>query len=186
MIDLSKVYKRVSRWNGARYDREYNHELSCALMKEEHSEWLAATELVDQLDALCDQIYVAMGVLWKINIDEESNHENFSLASDDLDNLIKANVFMPGYAIAAVLAHMEFDNEYPVAYAAHMVINCCLSEMGRMGLSHENMESALMIVCDSNDTKPVKKFTSDTKATKGLEFIKPEPRLQALLDNLQI
>lgn len=186
MIALEKIFVRAARWNAARYDREYNHELSVALLREEHTEWLEATELVDQLDALCDQIYVAMGVLWKLNIDEETNLYNANMAAGDVRKLIKTDTIMPGYLVSAVLSSYEHDSEYPVAYAMHMIIQCCLVQMGAMHLSHDDMKNAMNIVCDANDTKAVKKTASNVKANtdKGIDFISPEPRLQALLDKV--
>ena len=186
MIPLDKIFNRVARWNGARYEREYNHELSMSLLREEHQEWLDAEKPVDQLDALCDQIYVALGVLWKLNIDAETNAYNADMAAGDVRKLIKTNVLMPGYVVSAVISSVECDSDYPVAYGMHMIIQCCLVQMGAMHLSQKDMAKALTIVCDANDTKTVKKTASDVKANtdKGEFFKSPEPRLQELLDKV--
>lgn len=188
MIELEKVIKRVNRWNAARYEQEYNHELSMSLLLEELTEWFEAESDVDKLDALCDEIYVALGVLWKLQVSPEANQQAAEEATEDLTALFATQTIMPGYLMASILASCKYDSNYPIVYTMHMLINCCFAEMGAMGLTPEDMVKALTMVCDANDTKAVNKTPSHIKAntTKGLDFISPEPALQALLDKVTI
>lgn len=63
--------KRIIDWNKARYAQEFNHELAYNLLHEELGEFLVASEDVDRLDALIDIVYVAIGAIWKLGLDEQ-------------------------------------------------------------------------------------------------------------------
>ena len=94
------------------------------------------------------------------------------------------------------LLEEELD-EYGVAYVDNVevdqldalvdIIYIAIGGMWKMGLSAEQIEAAIHIVCDSNDSKSAKKTPSHIKANidKGAEFIPPEPRLQEILDARQ-
>lgn len=59
-----------------------------------------------------------------------------------------------------------------------------IGAMWKLGLSDEQIRQAIHAVCDSNDSKSVTKTASHVKANidKGKDFIRPEPRLQEILD----
>lgn len=113
--------QRIIDWNAARYNQEYDATLLYNLLYEEIEEFYVAETDVDELDALIDLIYYAIGGMWK------------------------------------------------------------------MGLNARQIDAAIHVVCDSNDSKPAKKTPSHIKANidKGAEFIPPEPRLQEILDARQ-
>ncbi|AFV51114.1 nucleotide pyrophosphohydrolase [Vibrio phage VPMS1] len=183
---MHRVFPRVISWNQKRYPQEYNHHLTLDLLKEEFQEWLEALTEVDKLDALCDIIYVALGALWKADVSEEANAVAEHHANEVFSRLIE-NTYEPHYAyfISMHLTVLEYEAEYPVATGLHMIIKAAFTEMLAMRLTYEQCIAALLIVCDSNDSKSVKKTDPAVKANagdKGPYFVSPEPRLQALLD----
>ena len=109
------IIKRICKWNEERHPREFVKSLELAMLDEELKEFFDAEDKVDELDALVDTIFVAVGSMYK------------------------------------------------------------------MGLDAEAIEKAIEIVCDANDTKPIKKNKAGVKASKGKEFVPPEPKLLLLL-----
>lgn len=187
-VNLGAAFERVSNWNAKRYDRQYDHPLSVRLIEEELTEYFDANTLVDQLDALCDTVYVAMGILWKINVDNETLDYNAAESHRQVADLLKTNTFEPVYFAWAVLQQYKTDNDYPVALAAQMLITLCMTQMNAMGLSTLEAAEALLVVCDSNDSKSIKKTAAHLKANdgdKGIYFVAPEPRLQAILAKVE-
>jgi hypothetical protein len=183
-MNLGLIFNRVANWNSKRYDRVYNHELSVDLLKEELQEWFDANSLVDQLDALCDLTYIAMGILWKIDVEDETLEYNAEESHAQVARLLTTNTLEPIYLVAAIIAQYENDNEYPTALAAQMVITLCMTQMSAMGLSPNESLASLIVVCDSNDSKSIKKTEAHIKANdgdKGVYFVPPEPKLLQIL-----
>lgn len=177
---MIKFCNRVAQWNADRYEREYNHELAMALLNEEYQELKEATEPVDMLDALCDLVYVAAGVLWKCNIPVEEFHHDEEQAVKFVQGLVGTHM-QPCFFIGAVIDSCELANEMPVALAMHSII---LLARAQMPLPPNAQIEALNIVADANDLKPVVKTASAVKAAvdKGPAFVSPEAKLQELLD----
>lgn len=188
-MNLGTIFERVSTWNSKRYDRKYDHNLSVDLLKEELQEFFDANTLVDQLDALCDMTYVAIGILWKIDVDNETLEFNAEESHNQVNKLLTTNTLEPIYLIASVLAQYEHDNEYPTALAAQMVVTLCMTQMSAMGLDQVESFMALVVVCDSNDSKSIKKTASHIKANdgdKGPYFVAPEPKLLAIIAQAEL
>lgn len=61
---------RIVKWNSLRYDQVFDHNLATKIMAEEFVEFIKANEEVDILDALVDMIYIAIGAMWKMGLDE--------------------------------------------------------------------------------------------------------------------
>ena len=187
-INLGHAFERVANWNSKRYERKYDHKLSVALLEEELQEYFDANTLVDQLDAMCDVVYVAMGILWKIDVDNETLEYNAMESHRQMADMLKTNTFEPVYFAYAVLQQYKYDNDYPVALAAQMMITLCMTQMNAMGLSTLDSMEALLVVCDSNDSKSIKKTAAHLKANdgdKGVYFVAPEPRLKAILTKVE-
>lgn len=186
MFNMEPIMKRVEAWNAARYEREFNLDLAIALLTEEHKEWLDAETPVDELDALCDKIYVALGVIWKLNISNAENNYSADLAHHDVYKLMETNTLMPAYLVSSVINSVGRDSEYSVLYGMHMIIKLCLTQMTAMGLEPKHIFAALLTVCESNDSKQITKTASDIKANqvKGISYIPPEPKLQSILDSV--
>lgn len=175
------VFKRVAGWNAARYDQEYSHQLTQDLLTEEANEYFDANTPVDELDALCDLMYLAMGGLWKLGVELDAAKAIRALQA--VEAVMQHGVILHPMTVAgAVIGEMEADPEG----AMYKVLGIALLMMLSMGMNQSQCEAAMHIVCDSNDTKPAKKTASDVKANidKGSTFVAPEPRLQKLLDSL--
>ena len=183
--EINHIYDRVVKWNAQRYDRVYDHDLSIKLLKEELGEYLDAETEVDQLDAMCDTIYVALGVVWKMNVDNETLVNSEEEAYNNVWALVEADILDPIDFAFAVLIRCKHDFDYPVVLAAQMLITLCIAQMSYSGLTTDEVMEAILVVCDSNDSKSIKKVQSHIKANagdKGPYFVAPEPRLQAILD----
>lgn len=184
---MNNVFNRVATWNSRRYDREYDHNLTLALLTEEYTEWCEADSEVKKLDGLCDIIYVALGAIWKLDVTDEANEEAEAQANYVAQGLVEV-MDEPHYAyfISTHLAVLKYESDYPILVGLHMIIKAAMMEMLSIGLTYEQSIKALLVVCDSNDSKSVKKTASNVKANdkdKGEFFVAPEPRLQAILDN---
>jgi len=178
---MLQVFKRVAGWNAARYDQEFNLDLTVKLLTEELQEYFEADTPVDELDALCDLTYLAMGGLWKMG--EELDADKAILALKAIEAVMEYGVVLhPMSLLACVIAEAEANPKH----AMYKILGAAQLVMLSMGMNQTQCEGAMHIVCDSNDTKPAKKTASDVKANvdKGSTFVAPEPRLQKLLDSL--
>lgn len=182
---MHKVFERVCNWNAKRYDQEYNHELTLSLLREEYKEWCEAKSPVERLDAICDITYVAMGALWKLG--QGLSFEKVQHAYLHFEGLLDAEVAEPLYLAAAFLDDAHYEEQDDDIWLYH-ILAVAGSQALCMGLTIEQYEAAMLVVCDSNDSKSVKKTASDVKANdgdKGVYFTPPEPRLQAILNQLK-
>lgn len=68
---MKTIIERVIHWNSERYDQEFDHRLTRNLLREETLEFEAAVKEVDRLDALVDTIYVAIGAMWKLGLNDK-------------------------------------------------------------------------------------------------------------------
>lgn len=175
------VFKRVAGWNAARYDQEFNLELTVDLLTEELQEYFDAEEPVDELDAFCDLTYLAMGGLWKMGVELDAAKAVHSMKAIEA-TMHNGVILHPMTVLGAVLTEAEAAPEDML----YKTLGCALYMMLTMGFNQTQCEAAMHIVCDSNDTKPAKKTASDVKANidKGSSFIAPEPRLQKLIDSI--
>lgn len=175
------VFNRVANWNAARYEQEFDLDLTLALLTEELQEYIEATTPVDELDAFCDLTYLAMGGLWKMG--EELDPKVAVHALKAVESTLSTSIILhPMTLLGAVLSEAEMDPKG----AMYKVLGCAQLMMLHCGFNQTQCEAAMHIVCDSNDTKPAKKTASNVKANvdKGSAFVAPEPRLQKLLDSI--
>jgi len=184
---MNVVYDKVINWNSLRYARDYNHELSVDLLKEELQEYFDADTDVDRLDALCDVVYVALGVIWKLDVANEAIVNSESKAHNAVIRMLNnTDSFEPVEISSMVLS--RFSNTKVVSSHIHniqMLITLSFAQANYNGLTSEEFVEALLVVCDSNDSKSIKKTDSHIKANagdKGAYFVPPEPRLQAIID----
>ena len=59
---------RICYWNSERYEQEFDKALTTMILAEELGELASAKEEVDQLDALIDLVYIAIGGMWKLGL----------------------------------------------------------------------------------------------------------------------
>ena len=170
---MHNIVKRVIDWNSARYDQQYDHELATKLIEEEFNEWLDANTPVQELDALCDIVYVAIGALWKINATwgEEQLQESFEK---------REHIFY----VAMHLSMMKHATMEASVYVD--IIACAYSQMYTMGLTGEQAIASMLAVCDSNDSKAVQKtlFNVKTNIDKGPDYFPPTKALESILCQL--
>lgn len=180
---MNRIYGRVVVWNAARYEQEYNHRLAMSLLAEEHQEWYEAASDVEKLDALCDTIFVAMGVMWKANVDATDDIA-MAKAALQIEKISSSNLLTPMALVTAILVDFDSD-ELGVDEAMRATILACCGEMANMGLTHGQQIAALLAVCDSNDSKSVKKTESHIKANgndKGVTYFAPTAQLARILE----
>lgn len=184
---MQNVYNRVVNWNQKRYNREHNKELSLLLLREEYKEWLDAPNQVEKLDALCDITFVAMGAIWKLDVKPETHAFAAQQSQIVTKGLLSINEFWPGYLIATILDTYEYDGNYPAVHGYSHIISFALMQALSMGLSYDDFERAMLAVCDSNDSKSVKRTDSNIKANdgdKGLLYFAPTQQLEKILENV--
>lgn len=181
---MENVFNRVAKWNGQRYDREYDHQLTLDLLREEYNEFKNAQSAVEELDALCDLAYVALGAVWKAG--EEYDCAALKQASTYFDELLPF-LGNPVYFIASILDQAEIGEED--CTWLFLVSMCATMQMIGFGLDQDHILRALNIVCDSNASKsvPSKVTPANIKANgtdKGEFYKAPEIKLQALLEEV--
>lgn len=184
IVPLQDVGMRVSKWNAARYAREHNLDLAVRLLEEELGEFFTSNEEVDRLDGLCDTIYVAFGVIWKCNGQGETIEPYFDRAFQFVDELPNDMLVYAAYAKACITS-MQFGAS-PIQMSANIILLCLAEAMDSLHMTYDEVVQALHVVCDSNDSKKIKRVASDVKANdndKGDTFIPPEKSLQLILDN---
>lgn len=189
MNSLTDVYLRVAAWNYLRYYQVYDQNLAVALLREEYNEWRLDTLPVKKLDGLCDVVYVALGVIWKADIDATMIGIAQQRSYQTVDAIVNAFELNPAYFINSIIDVLEAENDYPVEQAMMNIIALATAQALSMGLTQDQFIDALLVVCDSNDSKSVKKVASNIKANagdKGAYFIPPEPRLQAILNKAEV
>lgn len=183
---MFEVYKRVAKWNSLRYKQEYNGELTTSLLDEELDELLTAETEVEVLDALCDISYVAMGGLWKLNI-ELADQTAVSAAVEMLNAYISCGEPSQSRLFAMYMPFISSVAD-PGEGAELGLWGCIILSQTiaqhLLGLSHGQFQQAMLVVCDSNDTKTVQKTSADTKANKdkGPYYKSPTAALTAILE----
>ena len=100
---MINLINRICDWNAARYEQDFNHNLAFRLLNEELNEFMSASQQinrVEQVDALVDIIYVAIGALWKLGFNPEQIERAITIICDSNDskvvkktpNHLKANI----------------------------------------------------------------------------------------------
>lgn len=181
---MQTVFKRVADWNAARYEQEYNHQLTLDLLREEYKEWLEANSSVEELDALCDITYVALGAMWKLGLDLEDNM--LEQAVDEILAAVEDTDDEPAYLIAGYLDKVSYGKDVR-PYFLYQILLAANTQMLGFGFTLEQTRAAMHIVCDSNDSKSVKKTEANVKANldKGEYYKPPTAGLTKLLEELQ-
>ena len=188
-VNLGTIFERVAKWNEARYPRIYNHELSISLLQEELTEYFEAKSSVDQLDALCDLVFVSMGILWKTNVSMKMLDLDSARSNSQALALLTGHDFEPIHLVAAILIrHKYIPDNYSVSLAVQTVVTFCMTQMALIGLDTTESLDALLVVCECNDSKSVEKVESHIKANgkdKGKNFVSPEYALSIILTSME-
>lgn len=184
MNTLETLLDRAATWNQKRYNQEYNQALALQLLMEEFTEWAETDNEVEQLDGLCDIAFVAAGIAWKAGLSKETinSYLHSSIAHVELISRFTA---MPGQFILAELSDIANSSNKPLTESITRIFMLCLAQGLAMGLTDEQFFDACAVVCDSNDSKSIKKTAAHLKANdkdKGAYFVPPEPRLSTILE----
>lgn len=198
---MKTVFESVCAWNAARYEQEFNLELANKLLTEEYrDEWLPAfhklhagertlAHEVECLDALADIAYVAMGVAWKAGCDWDAiSLAQHRVLDAQADAMCAWPQLAPGFFIGGLIDSFNFDMEQGVYDTMAMIINACTAEaMYTLGLTEEQFTEAMKVVCNSNNSKSVKRVASDVKANagdKGPFYVSPKLGLTKILEQV--
>ena len=180
-MDFNSVNLRIVNWNSARYEQEFNEQLQYDLLfspkSGEIQEWanaFAANDKIEQLDALADIYFVAVGGLWKLG---------FTIPQ--MAQLIQSHLTLGEEATFVPALNYWRQGKYEQAFG-HAIVTTMHLAMS-MGLSGLQYLQAISAVCDSNDTKPVVKTASDVKANvdKGATYVPPTKALEAILSGVR-
>lgn len=185
---MEQVFARVANWNAARYEQEYNQALTLKLLREEHREWLEAETFVDRVHELCDVIFVAYGAMWKLKT--ELSSDLAQLCFREVDQLVMHLAEFPGVLISAALDVLEIDQSDFENGRLKLIFEASLFAQAQLlsyGLTFEQIIECMLVLCDSNDSKTIKKTASDVKANdndKGVYYKSPIPGIQAILNEV--
>jgi hypothetical protein len=184
---MKNIVEKCIEWNAARYEREYSHILAVKLLLEETNELFNARILSEQLDAIGDITFVAIGVMWKAGIPSEIITKMFY--DFDLSKLTIEEC----YDLCCSIHNTYINNTDPKADindALQGVDFACsstfITAIGTLrGLGMQNCFYEIVhAICDSNDTKEIKgKVSANIKANinKGSNYIPPTETLNKII-----
>jgi len=190
VTDYNEFAEAVSKWNEARYEREYNHELTVKLLEEELAEAEEAFAILLEKGTveaaahvqkeIADVLFVVEGAVWKAEPDSLNEWQDYALqelqilCTLDLSGIGLMQLAMAEFRVTKNVSALAGRMAFFGAYA--------LEECGVE--SKEHMYEVLNAVCISNASKPVVKTASNVKANagdKGPLFVKAEPIIEALM-----
>lgn len=185
VLDLSKlqstvgIIESICNWNAARYTQEMSVPLTVALLTEEMDETVEAADthdLVAICDGYADIFYVAIGGLWKHGL----SYQTITARIDELG----------GKTGALPMIYESIDN-YEASELPEELMLIALKAIEGLEKITKSSEAAFSIVravCNSNDTKVVKKTASDVKAniSKGEAYVSPNKAIKSILNSLVV
>lgn len=179
------IFERVYHWYSLRYERTYSKSLTISLLKEELEEFHESENLLGEVDALCDLMFVSIGALWRLDIDDK-----LSSIEENINGLKTFLGMEPVFLVDACIRKLESyekTEKLKIAETLYAILGLCIDHFKQLGFDYEKIEKALYIVCDSNDSKEVVKTPKHVKANidKGPNYVSPNKKLKELLENLQ-
>lgn len=182
VLDLRKAFnvpniiESICNWNADRYEQEYNHELTCALIYEEVSETELAInndDMVEIADGYADIFYVAIGALWKSG----GTPSDIGNILDDIEDI------MPVPPVSVCLAWLEKDVSVSIPVLAMTALSA-FGELSKLLNSDDAALDVIRAVCNSNNTKIAVKTEADTKANidKGASYVPPTKDIEKILN----
>lgn len=167
---FNELVQRTHNWNLERYtNNEFNMKLFLSLIKEEATEYVQASvlNLTEQIDALCDILFVTIGALGKLKYD---SCEILNLKTSPLIN------------IDSILNFNDYDRD--IRYFMFSLINFCFGEAKKLGVTGEIFLHCYEAVVQSNETKSKDKIDSNKKYgvnSKGPNYKAPTEDLNRIL-----
>jgi len=174
LMNTDSIIESICNWNAARYEQEYNAELTEKLLLEELNELKFSVEkdtIIGTLDALGDIFYVTVGALWK----QGYTPRGIETLLDHLEGSFYDG--MP--PSVAVLWHVSANKEYTLGFIALAVISKLEFLLG----SSEEAFNVIRAICISNDTKEIQRVDSSVKANidKGEHYTPPTKMLEEII-----
>lgn len=169
-------------WNAARYEQVYNKELAYSLLNEELNELRDAQSLVEELDAIGDIVFVAIGVLWKLGCSKEVLNHLFY--DKDLRYSNEAELEQIIYSFENRLAFKGVEKEGSDK-ALYAIFGPCFNKLIELNMQ-EYFYWIVSAICNSNNTKlVVGKVDPSIKANidKGPDYISPKKELVIIINN---
>lgn len=188
-------FKRVAAWNAARYEQVHVQELQAKLLREEFSETFNAPNAVERLDGHIDVIFVALGAMWKLGCTEQDAAEMMSAAEefwlivcdgDDYQGVFERLNAWLTVVEKTLLGSTITANALAMAYAT--IANLSYLCLDKLGYTTDEALEAAEAVCDSNDSKSIKRTDAAVKANandKGPYYVPPTARLVKLVEALE-
>lgn len=181
---------RVANWNAQRYAQEFNLSLQHRLAVEEFNETVSAEDNhVERLDGHCDQMFVALGGLWKLGMPNEDVIAALKISVDYWSTFAASDTYERLMQLIEWQLTMLGNAENETGnWVAMLIVNIAvLNSMAllSLGFTPEEVAEAFTAVCDSNDSKSIKKVSSDVKANdgdKGAFYVPPTARLTKIVE----
>jgi len=82
------MISRIINWNKARYPQKFVKNLQMQLLVEEVEEFIYANKEIDELDALIDIVYVAIGAMWKLGLSAGEITKAIHIVCDSNDSKV--------------------------------------------------------------------------------------------------
>ncbi len=82
---IYSIIERVINWNKERYNQEYVQALQNTLIKDAVAKFPYSEEKVAKVKVLCDIIYIAIGALWKLGLDEDKIRDSLLVICNSND-----------------------------------------------------------------------------------------------------
>lgn len=180
---MDNPIERIVAWNAKRYEQEYNAELTHSLLVEEYQEWASSdSDVINELKELCDIFFVATGASWKLGGFDNEELQEAEAFANSIGELVPS--IWPGVVIGGLIDQHAMGMVPVPGYWLNCIANLAVLQMTCLGLNPEQCQAAILAVCDSNDTKTVKKTASDVKANidKGPYYRPAEPALRKILE----
>lgn len=191
VVDYPSFSKAVGEWNAARYEQEFDMDLTIELLSEELleagealAEWYydrTNAKAAHFIKEVIDVMYIAEGAAWKANIVIGETSRQQVLAELQM---LEAMDFCGLHFMATAFAQWTLDADLEIF--VNRIAAFGMHTLQQVGVDTiEQAYEMLNAVCVSNASKPVQKVASNVKANagnKGSMFIKAEPIIEAILN----
>ena len=178
------IFERPAKWNALRYKQVYNHELFSDMLFEEYTEFKDAKTTADKLDGLADLFFISVGALWKL---KANSYDYICDSIDEYALLEELGDFHTGKELTLIVTKIIENTEAnTLKRLITYLIEIIFKEFIYLNCREDQAELAILIVCDSNDTKKVGVIHESYKGDlKGNNYISPDKRLSLLAEVIE-
>lgn len=179
------IVDKCIAWNEARYPQVYNKELATSLIREELNELREAQTVVDELDAIGDITFVAIGTLWKLGCSNEVLNKIFY--GRDLTTISLPELENHVYSIENRLNFSGTDKEGSDK-ALYAVFGTCFNKLVELDMQ-QYFYRIVDAICVSNNTKVLAGKTAPSikvAIDKGPAFVPPTEALMQIIADAKL